>query len=76
MMISAAGAGVSCEVRMVAAFNPDSQEQLQEGQDLGDLLYEEATRVLKMMPKWEPAKDKDGNIVRSRFNLPIMFRLN
>ena len=55
---------------------PDSQEQIEAGQDLGELLYEEGVRVLKAMPKWKPAKDKDGNIVRSRFNLPIMFRLN
>ena len=56
--------------------NPESTEELKEGQDLGELLYEEAVRVLKLMPKWEPAKDKDDNIVRSRFVLPIMFRLN
>lgn len=37
-------------------------------------LSEEATRVVKMMPKWKPAVGK-GKIVRSRFNLPIMFRL-
>ncbi len=55
--------------------NPESTEELQEGQDLGELLYEEAVRVLKLMPKWEPAKDKDDNIVRSRFILPVMFRL-
>ena len=56
--------------------NPDSQVQLVEGQDLGELLYEEAERVLKLMPKWEPAKDKDGNVVRSRFIIPVIFRLN
>ena len=55
---------------------PDSQEQLEVGQDLGDLLYEEAERVLKLMPKWEPAKDKDDNPVRSRFTCPIKFQLN
>ena len=55
--------------------NPESTVELKEGQDLGELLYEEAVRVLKLMPKWEPAKDKDDNIVRSRFVLPIMFRL-
>ena len=53
----------------------DSQEQLEAGQDLGDLLFEEAKRVLELMPKWEPAKDEDGNPVRSFFNLPVMFRL-
>lgn len=55
--------------------HPDSQEQLEAGQDLGDLLFEEAKRVLELMPKWEPAKDEDGNPVRSIFNLPVMFRL-
>lgn len=55
--------------------NPESQEKLEAGQDLGELLYEEGVRVLKAMPKWKPAQDKDGNIVRSRFNLPIQFRL-
>jgi len=55
--------------------HPDSQEQLEAGQDLGDLLFEEAKRVLELMPKWEPAKDEDGNPVRSIFNLPVSFRL-
>ena len=56
--------------------NPDATELPKEGQNLGDLLYEEAVRVMKLMPKWEPAKDKDGNLVRSRFILPFIFRLN
>ena len=56
--------------------NPESTEEPKVGQDLGELLFEEGVRVLKAMPKWEPAKDKDGNIVRSRFNLPIQFRLS
>ena len=55
--------------------NPESTEEPKVGQDLGDLLFEEGVRVLKAMPKWEPAKDEDGNVVRSRFNLPIQFRL-
>ena len=55
--------------------HPDSEEQLEAGQDLGDLLFEEAKRVLELMPKWEPAKDEDGNPVRSIFNLPVTFRL-
>ena len=56
--------------------NPDATELPKEGQNLGDLLYEEVVRVMKLMPKWEPAEDKDGNIVRSRFILPFIFRLN
>ena len=56
--------------------HPDSEKQLEAGQDLGDLLFEEAKRVLELMPKWEPAMNEDGNPVRSRFNLPVMFRLS
>ena len=55
--------------------HPDSEEQLEPGQDLGDLLFEEAKRVMELMPKWEPGKDEDGNAVRSIFSLPVMFRL-
>ena len=64
------------EVTAYKKEHPDSEEKLEAGQDLGDLLYEEAERVVKLMPKWKPAKDKDGNIVRSSFILPISFRLN
>lgn len=38
-------------------------------------LAEEGLRVVKSMPKWEPAKE-NGKVVRSRFNVPIMFRLD
>ena len=37
-------------------------------------LSSEAERIVKMMPKWKPARS--GNkVVRSRFTLPVMFRL-
>ena len=35
---------------------------------------EEALRVIKMMPKWNPGK-QDGKNVRVQFNLPIKFKL-
>lgn len=38
------------------------------------LLDEEAIRVIKSMPKWKPAM-KDGVLVKSRFNMPINFKL-
>ena len=38
-------------------------------------LSKEAVRVVRAMPKWAPAI-QDGRRVRSRFNLPITFRLN
>ncbi|MBO6117890.1 MAG: TonB family protein [Bacteroidales bacterium] len=43
--------------------------------DIGSGCGEEAVRVVKLMPKWEPAK-KDGKYVRQQFNLPVNFSLN
>lgn len=37
-------------------------------------LSDEAVRVVKLMPKWKPAK-QGNRTVRSKFNLPVMFRL-
>lgn len=37
-------------------------------------LSNEALRVIKMMPKWKPAR-QGTRTVRSYFNLPVMFRL-
>ena len=63
------------EVTSYKQEHPDSEEQLEAGQNLGDLLFEEAKRVMELMPKWEPAKDDEGNPVRSIMSLPFMFRL-
>ena len=38
-------------------------------------LTKEAERLVKSMPKFKPAKQGD-NVVRSRFTIPIIFRLN
>ena len=37
-------------------------------------LDEEAVRVVKAMPKWNPGKQR-GELVRVRFTLPVTFRL-
>lgn len=37
-------------------------------------LDKEATRVVKAMPKWNPGK-QDGKPVRSKFTLPVNFKL-
>lgn len=44
-------------------------------QSVNDELDEEAMRVVRNMPKWEPGME-DGEAVRVAFNLPIKFRLN
>lgn len=38
-------------------------------------LSQEALRIVRLMPKWKPARQGD-KVVRSRFTLPIMFRMN
>ena len=38
------------------------------------LLENEAIRVVKLMPKWEPAKQR-GHVVRMRYTIPVTFRL-
>ena len=39
-----------------------------------ELLSDEALRVVKLMPRWEPGKVK-GKPVRTYFNLPVVFKL-
>ncbi len=43
--------------------------------DIGGGCGDEALRVVKNMPKWNPGKQR-GKSVRVRFNLPIKFTLN
>ena len=42
---------------------------------LGSSLDSEALRIVNLMPKWIPAKDK-GKAVRSECTIPIVFRIN
>ena len=42
--------------------------------DIGGGCGEEAVRVVKMMPKWKPGKQR-GKPVRTQFNLPVTFKL-
>jgi protein TonB len=42
--------------------------------DIGSGCGEEAIRVVKSMPRWQPAKQR-GKVVRQQFNLPVNFTL-
>jgi TonB family protein len=42
---------------------------------VGSGLDEEAVRVIKLMPKWQPGKDK-GKLVRVKIAVPIVFSLD
>lgn len=46
----------------------------EEAMSASKLLDDEALRVVKLMPKWTPAK-QSGKVVRSRFAVPVVFRL-
>ena len=53
---------------------PQRSAEVYEGMNLADKLVEEAIRVVKKMPNWKPALDADGNKVRSRMTLPVLFK--
>lgn len=67
----------------VTAYRKDmTEEQLKdaEAQDSGikagaQAIKDEAVRVVKMMPNWEPGK-QNGQPVRVYYSIPITFRLN
>lgn len=44
--------------------------------NLGSGCGDEALRIVKLMPKWTPGRDEDGNKVRVQFNFPIRFKLD
>ena len=43
--------------------------------DIGGGCGEEAVRVVGMMPKWKPGKQR-GKPVRTQYNLPVVFNLS
>lgn len=43
---------------------------------IGGSCDEEALRVVKSMPKWEPGRMKDGTKVKFQFTIPIKFKLD
>ena len=42
--------------------------------DIGYGCGEEAVRIVKLMPKWKPGKQR-GKPVRQQFNLPVSFKI-
>ena len=54
--------------------NDEEVGNSEEAVSASKLLDDEALRVVKLMPKWTPAK-QSGKVVRSRFAVPVVFRL-
>ena len=67
--------GIQGRVLVSFVVNTDgSIEEIKAKRSPDPALSKEAERVVGLMPKWKPAM-YDGKAVRSRFYLPIMFRL-
>ncbi len=65
------------EGRVIVKFVVDKKGKITQVEAIrgeNEALKKEAVRVVKKMPRWTPAQ-KDGKPVRSRLNLPVMFRL-
>ena len=74
--IKGAGKDGGIIVNAYKAKDESSEELKKENEDKGRIsLQEEAKRVVKAMPKWTPGRD-NGQPVRTKFVLPVMFRLN
>lgn len=64
--------------RVFATFIVETDGSISDIKIIRDIGYgcgEEVVRVIKLMPKWKPAKQK-GKPVRLQFNLPVTFSLN
>lgn len=64
--------------RVIVSFIVNKDGSIEDVQTLRSpdpALSKEAERVVMLMPKWTPARQGHKN-VKSRFNLPVMFRLN
>ncbi len=67
----------SIQGRVIVLFTVEKDGSITDvevARSLHPVLDEEAVRVVSMMPKWQPAMRK-GDPIRSKFSLPIYFRL-
>lgn len=61
-------------IKMVAKFIVEKDGRLTNVQVERDAKYDtgkQLIRILNAMPKWDPARDKNGYPVRSQFTLPV-----
>ena len=66
----------------VVAYRKDMTEEQRREADVQDAgvkagaqaLKDEAVRVIKLMPKWQPGK-QNGSVVRCNYSIPVTFRL-
>ncbi len=73
---------VPCDTAMVPHANSMSEQERKEfeafnaGLEAGaQALKDEAIRVVKLMPKWKPGKQR-GKAVRVKYTIPVLYRLN
>ncbi len=73
---------VPCDTAMVTHANSMSEQERKEfeafnaGLEAGaQALKDEAIRIVKLMPKWKPGKQR-GKAVRVKYTIPVLYRLN
>ena len=73
---------VPCDTAIVTHANTMSEQERKEleafnaGLEAGaQALKDEAIRVVKLMPKWKPGKQR-GKAVRVKYTIPVQYRLN
>lgn len=73
---------VPCDTAIVPRLNSMSEQERKEfeafnaGLEAGaQALKDEAIRVVKLMPKWKPGKQR-GKAVRVKYTIPVLYRLN
>ena len=65
------------EGRVIVQFVVDKDGSIMDAKvvrSIDPLLDKEALRVINLMPKWKPGKNQ-GEAVRVRYTMPVMFRL-
>lgn len=69
-------AGEQGKVCVMFKVEPDgSVSEVNVTKGVSPSLDKEAVRVVKLMPRWSPGKDKNGRPVACVYNLPVSFRL-
>ena len=75
IVATSAGIGQATPVQVVSKMTEKERQEAETHNDGIKALHDEAIRVVNSMPKWTPGKHQ-GRVVRCRYTLPVVYRLN
>lgn len=75
IVATSAGIGQATPVEVVAKMTEKERQDAKAHNAGVKALHDEAIRVVNSMPKWTPGKHQ-GRVVRCRYTLPVVYRLN